>query len=421
VIAGLLALGVGASRSAASSPRFSRHKSTTRAGDMKATGAFLTAGYVLLQAELAQAPAAEAAVAQLANTIGSECAGVLQGAPPEPPTGSSFARSVGERTRQEEQLSALESELAEALFLSYQQASRQAWLAYAAALRPLHWSKSLINAEVHEHVAELEAEMAAPVPNACADMKAWVASGYHTLAAGTKRLRTPQEKRERSGPTTPLESQLARYEGRAAKALIAKSRGLEKRLVHGLLALETITQQLDVTVGAARAEREPSFSYHPPGSVVIGTGTTTVGDRYEVLLLQPARSSGHPEEEGECAPSRPVKLDLIVSGGGAGTSGCYSPSNAGRQPSLTCVRGLWEIDLQTLATATSVRLALSNGRTVTSDVAVVPRELGGPIGLYYQVVRGPSPLPLSLTELNAERKTLRVVKLHPFKGCKSRG
>ena len=60
---------------------------------------------------------------------------------------------------------------------------------------------------------------------------------------------------------------------------------------------------------------------------------------------------------------------------------------------------------------------MSNGRQITSRVAFVPPRLGGPTGFYYQVVRGPSPIPVSLAELDAHGKVLRVLKLHRFAGC----
>ena len=74
-------------------------------------------------------------------------------------------------------------------------------------------------------------------------------------------------------------------------------------------------------------------------------------------------------------------------------------------------RGLLTIEAQTLPSARSVRLNLSDGRKITSRVAIVPTHLGGPAGFYYQVVRGPSPIPVSLTEVDAHGKALRTVKL----------
>ena len=69
------------------------------------------------------------------------------------------------------------------------------------------------------------------------------------------------------------------------------------------------------------------------------------------------------------------------------------------------------IEVQTLARTRYVRLNLSDGREITSHVAIVPAKLGGPAGFYYQVVHGPSPIPVSLTEVDAHGKVLRTVKL----------
>ena len=60
---------------------------------------------------------------------------------------------------------------------------------------------------------------------------------------------------------------------------------------------------------------------------------------------------------------------------------------------------------------------LSDGRQITSRVAIVSAALGGPIGLYYQVVRGPSPIPVSLAELDAHGRTLRTHKLPRIVDC----
>jgi hypothetical protein len=47
----------------------------------------------------------------------------------------------------------------------------------------------------------------------------------------------------------------------------------------------------------------------------------------------------------------------------------------------------------------------------------VPAGLGGPLGFYYQAVRGPSPTPVSLAELDSAGKVLRIVKLPKTERC----
>lgn len=47
----------------------------------------------------------------------------------------------------------------------------------------------------------------------------------------------------------------------------------------------------------------------------------------------------------------------------------------------------------------------------------VPTRLGGPAGYYFQVVRGASPIPVSLTELDAAGTPVRVVRLPHIVEC----
>jgi hypothetical protein len=100
---------------------------------------------------------------------------------------------------------------------------------------------------------------------------------------------------------------------------------------------------------------------------------------------------------------------LIETGGGE-SSTCLSRSHH-ESPSVQCQDGNLTIEAQTLARARTVRLHLSDGRQITSPVAHVPARLGGPAGFYYQVVRGPSPVPVSLTEVDARGTALRNVNL----------
>ncbi len=402
VSAGVLAAGATPSRAA-----------SPRSLNVTATRSYLQAGYELVQAELADAPVANAAVQQLATTIGSECSGILREAPPEPPAGSPFERSFGERIRGEEQLHELESEAFGALDVSYVQAPRVAILAFAATLRSLHWGTAALTAAALSRAGELESRLVTAVPDVCGDIESWVASGYKTLPATTKAFNSRRKLESARTPAHAFSSRLASYEDAAGKALLAKTQALEKQLLSASEGFDVAARGMEAALGVERPE-QTTFSHHPPGSVVVGKGPTVAGGRYEVLLEPPRE---HPRRrEGECAPDRAVRLQLISSLG-TGVSGCWSPAETSAPPDLGCTEGLWTITLQTLPTAKEVRLTMSNGRTFTSQVAFVPPQLGGPVGFYYQVVRGPSPLPVSLTELDEHGNSLRVVKLHPFKGC----
>jgi len=84
---------------------------------------------------------------------------------------------------------------------------------------------------------------------------------------------------------------------------------------------------------------------------------------------------------------------------------------------VTCNSGLLTIEANLLPAARNVRLLLSDKRTITSPAIRAPARLGGPAGLYYQVVRGPSPIPVSLTELDANGSHLTVLKLPAVVEC----
>ena len=70
-----------------------------------------------------------------------------------------------------------------------------------------------------------------------------------------------------------------------------------------------------------------------------------------------------------------------------------------------------------LSATRTVDLRMSNGTQIVSRPVLVPRRLGGPDAFYYQAVRGPSPIPVSLTERDAQGRALRVLKLRRIVGC----
>jgi hypothetical protein len=187
-------------------------------------------------------------------------------------------------------------------------------------------------------------------------------------------------------------------------------KGVRKGLAAGL------ERTLGVPQSEIQAETEEAPKGPAKGSVKIGHGTTAAGGDYTVWLEpKPGSSPQAPrcrlsmqvlETEAESNSTEEREVD-----GTSSNEVCLSRSHP-RAPSVHCYdAGLLTIEAQTLPRASTVRLHLSDGRQIGSRVAIVPAKLGGPAGFYYQVVRGPSPIPVTLTEVDAHRTVLRTVRL----------
>jgi hypothetical protein len=404
--------------------------------DRAATRALLEARYVYEQALLAGAPASRAAEERFARTLSGECPGVLADAPNGAPRAlleslqrPRSPRQVGEANRENVQLSDLQGELSLGLDLPLIETDRQAAATYARIVRSLRWSNTAVTVLERANAAELEWESQRAPPNVCADMRAWVASGYKTLSPATKTLIREREAviisalHVLSKPISSFESSdpLLAYEGPREKALARKVDVLEGDLKSARKGLAAVETGLERTLGLAaqagiQAEIEEAEGVPAKGSVEIDHGATAVGGHY-TIWLEPKPGS---------TPQAPrCRLSMEVFETEAGSSGvqdseidgtgvnevCLSRSHP-RAPSVQCRgRGLLTIEAQTLPSTRTVRLRLSDGRQITSRVATVPAKLGGPAGFYYQVVRGPAPIPVTLTEVDAHGTVLRTVSL----------
>jgi hypothetical protein len=375
--------------------------------DAAATRAYLEAGYTYEQAVVANLPASKAAAEGYANKIGSECPGALASAQAaEHADLGGGARQFGESIRESEQLNKLEGEAGFALLPTWLQPDRQAAATLVGAVMALRWSNPTLTRLVHLYIAQFEEGFEAEAPNVCADIEAWVSSGYKTLSAGTKAFLSQREAlARRAGPARSPSYLLAKYEGPYEKALIRRVRALEKEASKSIDTLRGVETRLRAFLGLKPLEAGPERPAQ--GSVVVSRGRTVAGEKYEVVVEPKEPSSG--PEQGSCQ----VKIRIV----GGSSSGCYSPTKGASPPSVNCGEGLLTIQAQTLPAARRVRLRLSDGHQITSRVAVVPAALGGPVGLYYQVVRGPSPIPVSLAELDAHDRTLRTHKLPRIVDC----
>ena len=405
--------------------------------DRGSTRALLEAQYVYEQALVSGAPASQAAEEQLTSSLGSECPGVLANAPYSTvkslfgPLRSPSPRQVGEANRERRQLGDLQGEFSIALGQSLIESDRQAATTYARTLRSLRWSSGALTVLERTTAAELEWQLRSAPPEVCSDTRAWVASGYKTLSSATKMLIDEREAPIRHvfhvlrdllakfpDPSEPL---LA-YEGPREKALALKIEVLQRAMKS---MRKNVTTTLELTLGVAQtaihAEAEEAPVGPARGSVKIGHGTTAAGGRYTVWLEpKPGSSTNAPR----CRLSMEVLETAAESSDeereidGTGVNEvCLSRSNP-RAPSVQCHdAGLLTIEAQTLPRAHTVLLRLSDGREIGSHIAIVPVKLGGPAGFYYQVVRGPTPIPVTLTEVDAHGNVLRTIRLPRIAKC----
>ncbi len=275
------------------------------------------------------------------------------------------------------------------------QPDQQATTVFAGAVEPLRWSNPAVAQSVHLEVTELEEQLGIASPDVCADMRAWVASGYTTLSASTKELFSSREAiARRTLGVRPILPLLAPYENAGDRALIDKTKQVEHRELGPLKTVLHAFAALQRTLGVTPPHAKTLATILGPakGSVVIARGRTASGGRYSVRV-EPRRRHLAPGERG-C-----VSVTITDGRGrfGGSSGSCYSPSRVYRGGSVNCNEGLLTIEAQTDPRARTVSLLLSDGRRIASRVVRVPTRLGGPVGLYYQVVRGPAPVPVSLT------------------------
>jgi hypothetical protein len=402
--------------------------------DRAAVHAYLLDTYAYVQAVSEVAPAIVGAYEGAASRIAGECPNVLVGAPRESdategdllaPSGT--ARERGEEKRQSVQLSDLEAELASQLDSSEGQPRRPAVMAFLAKLKVLPRGDPVLSRVVHADLIGLEEDLQVESTDVCADMKAWADSGYRTLSRASRALALKRE------------VEIARFfTGLAIEAVsestftVAPSdRSLQRKISQlGLQTAKSIAPPVDsarkrveaalgLTRRATSEERLKPTSHESTSSRKIGAGRTAAGIRYTVWL---ERTKGGPA--GACKSSievrgasgaKPGVLELLS---GAGSEVCLAPrDDRSEVPNVSCREGLLTIEAEVLPATRTVDLRMSNGTQIDSRPVPVSRRLGGPAAFYYQAVRGPAPVPVSLSEIDAQGHTLRVLKLRRIIGC----
>lgn len=397
--------------------------------DRAATRAYLEAQLTYVRAQLASVSASLSAVQALDGSLASECPGVLTGAPRGRIRSIGSAREhrtprqEGEEKRHRRQANSLQSELLEAIEVADLGPSREAAAALVRAIRPLRWSEAARTTLTQLSADSLEEDLGRTTPPVCSDMQAWVSSGYRTLSVGTKAIESSDKEQSarlvaalRQSGSLKFPGPLSRFEGprerQLAKAISAAEAGLLKDGPAEIRAVE----QPEVSLGL-ETQAESEESERPrTGSVEIGHGHTLAHTNFRVYVEPPETEPGpfgatvcrHPITVYAHKGNTETFALLEISSGGA-SEACVPASHA----VVECEERVLTIELRTVAAARRVRLALSDGRRVSSPVSHITSKLGGPAGLYYQALNGPSPKPVKLEELGAHGRVLRTIALRP--------
>ncbi len=259
-------------------------------------------------------------------------------------------------------------------------------------------------------------------------MEAWAASGYRTLSQASRTIALKRETELarflRDLAAQSASDSMSLTETSADRALVRKITQLEVRTGKAIAgsidsARKRVEAALGLTARARREERLKSISHESKSSTELGAGRTAAGTGYTVWLERTRGGSA-----GTCKSSvevriadgaKPGILELLV---GAGSEVCLAPHRKrSEEPSVNCREGLLTIEAEVPSATRTVDLRMSDGTHVVSRPVFVPRRLGGPDAFYYQAVRGPSPVPVSLTERDAHGRPLRVLKLRRIVGC----
>jgi hypothetical protein len=224
-------------------------------GDVAATQAYLKAKYIETHAEAAGVPAGLAAMEALGKKLNAECPGVLANAPHSAP-GQQPSKSQLE----------ISEEVLIVVLGTFERTEHSALARFAHVVGRLRWTNRAFTRLVRSYAAEQAAQSGLQPPDLCADLKAWVTSGYQTVSASTTQYL--HRLNVISGMTVvnfnegfSIEKIIARklrpYEGRADKAIVRRIERVEAQSQHRFKA-----ELLAVSAKASQA----LYSTPPPGT-----------------------------------------------------------------------------------------------------------------------------------------------------------
>ena len=168
----------------------------------------LVAANSTLQSVIRSWPALEANFQKLDRKFAAECPNIAAGSP------------------QSEAEQHLAYEVAGALWATAYHEDSKFAQAFIKSVNPLRWSNPAIDRIAHKFIKGLREMISLQVPNLCADVSSWKASGYQTIPASTLQYDQHVEAIEVEVPSPKT---VAAYVQPADRALFAKVERLETR------------------------------------------------------------------------------------------------------------------------------------------------------------------------------------------------
>ena len=181
--------------------------------DVAATQAYLQADYALVRVAGANLAASEAAPLDILSTVRRECPRAAAESPEDP-----------ESTQ-------LSNEVIGAMVIAAARPDRQAIKTFIRTVAGLSWSSRGLTSAVRAYAGKLRTILSLNAPDLCGDVKAWAASGFHTLPASTVAFVGKFMAAWVALGYVP--AQLTPHESPGAKALVRRANRLEEQLTEG--------------------------------------------------------------------------------------------------------------------------------------------------------------------------------------------
>ncbi len=184
--------------------------------DAAATHAYIVANFAFTQASRARAPAGQTATIRLTRELAHEC------------------RDAGAGSPQNEESQKLSYEAAGALWSVTYGADAGPIRTFVQTVAPLRWSNPRLTRAAQNYARSLHELATLRLPDLCADVHTWSASGFQTVPATTIRFDKHVEAIEGHTIAPRL---LAPSERPADRGILARTTRLETELEH----IETVT------------------------------------------------------------------------------------------------------------------------------------------------------------------------------------